>query len=354
MDGDGEHLIRVLWGGFFIGLAFGAIAQRSEFCLTGGLRECWTEGKPQRAAAFLFAIAVATVTTAVVVNRGGIDLRQSIYLQPTFSWLLIPVGGLLFGYGMILARACGSRSIVLLGDGNLRSLIVLPCLGVAAAVTLTGPLATTRLRIAEATTVSPPGNLPSLPGLLEHAGWPELPALLGPILAAVAILLYFAIIRWKLWRTPGRLLGAAAIGCLPALAWHVTGVVGADDFEPARLESLTFVAPVRDSIEYLMLSSGMTLPFGVAVVGGVLLGALVLSVLTGSFELRGFTRPSQMVKAALGGVLMGIGGALALGCSIGQGLTGIATLSLPSILAAIGIWIGARTALRGPLCCPTD
>lgn len=354
MDGDGDHLIRVLWGGFFIGLAFGALAQRSEFCLTGGLRECWTEGKPRRAAVFLFAIAVAIVSTALVASRSGVDLRQSIYLQPSFSWLLIPLGGLLFGYGMILARACGSRSLVLLGDGNLRSIVILPCLGIAAAVTLTGPLATTRLRISEATAVTPPGNLPSLPGLLEHAGLPPLPALLVPVATAVAILLYFALVRWQLWRSPAQLLAAAAIGCLPAAAWFVTGVVGADDFEPARLESLTFVAPVRDSIEYLMLSSGITLSFGVAVVGGVLLGALVLSVATGSFELRGFTRSAQMVKAAIGGILMGIGGALALGCSIGQGLTGIATLALPSILAATGIWIGALAALKGPLRCPTD
>lgn len=354
MDGDGEHLIRVLWGGFFIGLAFGAIAQRSEFCLTGGLRECWTEGRPRRAAAFLFAIAVAIVTTAVVIRRDGIDLSQSIYLQPSFSWLLIPMGGLLFGYGMMLARACGSRSLVLLGDGNLRSLVILPCLGIAAGATLAGPLAATRLRIAEATAVTPPGHQPSLPGLLEYAGLPSLPALLLPVLVAVLVLLYYALIRWQLWRSPTQIISAAAIGCLPAAAWYVTGVVGADDFEPARLESLTFVAPIRDSIEYLMLSTGVTLHFGVAVTGGVLLGSLILSVVTGSFEWRGFTRPAQMVKAAIGGMLMGIGGALALGCSIGQGLTGIATLALPSILAAIGIWIGALAAVRGALRCPTD
>jgi uncharacterized membrane protein YedE/YeeE len=354
MDGTGDHLIRVLWGGFFIGLAFGALAQRSEFCLSGGLRECWAEGRPRRAAAFVLAIAVAILSTALVVSRTGIDLGRSIYLQPTFSWLLVPAGGLLFGYGMMLARACGSRSLVLLGDGNLRSLVVLPCLGIAAAVTLTGPLASSRLRLGEMTAVTPPGSLPSLPGLLDHWGCPLLLAHWGSVGVMSVVLLHFALFRWQLWKTPGKLLGAAAIGCLPAAAWFVTGRIGADDFEPARLESLTFVAPVRDSIEYLMLSSGISLGFGVAVVAGVILGSLVLSLATRSFELRGFTRPAQMVKAALGGVLMGMGGALALGCSIGQGLTGIATLAIPSILATAGIWVGALAAVRGPLRCPID
>jgi len=354
MDGAGDHLTRVLWGGFLIGLAFGAIAQRFEFCLSGGLRECWTEGKPRRAAAFVFAIAVAILTTALVVNHTGIDLGRSIYLQPTFSWLLVPAGGLLFGYGMMLARACGSRSLVLLGDGNLRSLVVLPCLGIAAAVALTGPLAIWRLRLGEMTAVNPPGALPSLPGILDHWGWPPLLSQWGSVGVVLLVLLYLSVFRWQLWKAPGQLLGAAAIGCLPAAAWYVTGVLGADDFEPARLESLTFVAPVRDSIEYLMLSSGISLSFGVALVAGVILGSLILSLSTRSFELRGFTQPAQMVKAALGGALMGVGGALALGCSVGQGLTGIATLAIASLMATAGIWIGALAAVRGPTRCPTD
>jgi uncharacterized protein len=158
-----------------------------------------------------------------------------------------------------------------------------------------------------------------------------------------------ALVRLGLFRSPWQVAGALAVGLLVPGGWIVTGHFGADDFDPVRLESLTFVAPIGDAIQYLMLSTGTQLGFGVAVVGGVFLGSVVASLASRSFELRGFNTPGQMLRSIGGGTLMGAGGALAVGCSIGQGLTGFSTLALPSILAVAAIFAGAFIALRGPL-----
>lgn len=343
------HTAQVAWAGFVIGIVFGIFAQRIEFCLTGGLREWLGEGRPRRAAAFLFAMAVAIAGTQIAAALGWIDPGESLYLQPGFSWLLMPFGGLLFGYGMMVARGCGARALVLLGDGNLRSLVVLLCLGIAAYVTLTGLLARLRLAVLEATTVAPELASPSLASVVQEWGAsPGLAVLTSTVLVAGG-LAAFAFFRLGLAKTPRDAAGAAVIGGLVPAGWMATGRLGADDFDPVRVESLTFVAPVGDSIQYLMLSTGMQLGFGVAVVGGVLLGSLAASSLTRDFQLRGFETPGDVLRSAGGGILMGIGGALALGCSVGQGMTGVSTLALPSFLAAAGIFAGGVAALRGPL-----
>ncbi len=349
MDDSLTHVHRVLWGGFAIGLVFGAVAQRSEFCLTGGLREWWRDGQPRRAAAFLLAVAVAVAGTQLVAALGLVDLGDSIYLQRGFSWLLVPLGGMVFGYGMMLARGCGSRALVLLADGNLRSLVVLLSLGISASAALTGLLATRRLALVEATTVVPELPAPSLPGLLESWGGGALVSIGLPAAIISLALAAYALFPMGLRRYPWLVAASVLIGTLPVAGWLVTGMLGADDFDPVRLESLTFVAPIGDAIQYLMLSTGIRAQFGVTVVAGVLLGSLVTALATGSFELRGFRNPRELLHAVTGGITMGVGGALALGCSVGQGLTGLGTLALPSFLAAGGILAGAGIAARGPL-----
>ena len=347
-----SHTVVVLWVGFGLGILWGVIGQRTDFCLTGGLREWLWQQNRTRIGVFALAMVMALIGTQILVGSGRLDLRQSIYLQPTFSWLLIPLGGVIFGYGMILARGCGSRALVLLGDGNLRSLLVLPALGISAYVTLTGLLALPRLRVAEATSITPALEVPSLAALLQIVALPAQPALvLGTVLLAFPI-------AWFGWKSLPKtmrirhLLGAMAIGLLIPLAWITTGILGADDFEPVAVESLTFVAPIGDTIQYLMLSTGTSLRFGVAVVAGVLMGSLVTSLIAGDFTLRGCRNPAEILHAVGGGILMGIGGALALGCSVGQGLSGFSTLSLPSLLAFAGILYGARLALRSPWSVP--
>jgi len=328
-----SHIELVLWAGLAIGLIFGACGQATGFCLQRGLKEHWSRSGGGKLQAFALALAVALLGTQALDALGLVDLRKSLYLMPSYSWLLLPAGGLMFGYGMGLANGCGARALVLLGCGNLRSLVVLLCLGIAAYMTLTGVLGPLRIALAESTSVSPAM-------LTVPHGWPRL---LVALIAAAA-LLAFALRAQSPERRATELAGGAIVGLLVVAGWLATGWLGNDDFDPQPVVSLTFVAPIGDVIQYAMLATGMSLRFGIAVVAGVIAGALLSALLRRQYRLEGFETPRQMLRYIAGGSLMGAGGALALGCSIGQGLTGVSTLSFSSMISAVAILIGARLA----------
>ncbi|MCK9509678.1 MAG: YeeE/YedE family protein [Pigmentiphaga sp.] len=327
----------VLWGGLAIGLLFGAVGQASGFCLHRGLHDAWTKQGLAKLRSVALALAVAILGTQAAVAWGMLDLSSAIYTTPTFSWLLVPLGGVLFGLGMTLANGCGARALVLLGEGNLRSLVVLLCLGLAGYATLTGVLAPLRQLVAELTSWSP--GVWGLPVTTAY----QIVAGLG-----VLALLVFVFWRGGVWRHPKDAVAGVLIGALVVAGWIVTGVLAADDFDPAPLASLTFVAPIGESLQYLMIATGMSLGFGGAVVFGTLAGSLATALLRREFTWRSFDSPRHMLRSIFGGVAMGVGGALALGCSIGQGLTGMSTLALCSVLATAGIVLGARLGLLLP------
>ncbi len=335
-----SHTELVVWAGLAIGLVFGAVGQLSGFCLLRGVVNATTQGDSRKLRAFAVAMGVAVLGSQGLVATGLISLDASLYAVDRFSWLAVPLGGLLFGYGMALANGCGARALVLLASGNLRSFVVLVCLGLAAFMMLSGVLAPLRLWLEGATTLRLPAA--TLPNLIGLPGW--LPALLvGGSLCA------WAFTSPAFRHTPREWASGLAIGALVPASWYTTGVLGFDDFEPVRLASLTFVAPIGESLQYLMLSTGTRLGFGVSVVGGVVLGALATALLRRDFRLHSFDSPAHMLRSMTGGALMGIGGVMSLGCSIGQGLSGFSTLSLASFLAVAGIVLGARLGIRGPL-----
>ncbi len=324
----------VLWGGAVIGLIFGGAAQVSGFCLHRGLIQHWRRDDGQKLRSFALALLVALIGTQGLAASGGVDLSQSIYRMASYSWLLVPLGGVLFGYGMVLANGCGARSLVLLGQGNLRALLTLLALGIAAYATLLGVLAPLRLAAAEITAFRP--------GVWGGPfTWPYWLA----SLAFAATLAIFALWRGRLMACPRDFWAGLIIGLTIVAGWWVTGHLGADDFDPLPLASLTFVAPIGETIQYLMIATGASASFGVTVVAGVFLGSLLTALVRRDFRWQAFDGPGSMGRSLGGGGLMGVGGALALGCSIGQGLTGLSTLSLSSVLAAVGIVVGSRLAL---------
>lgn len=337
----------VLISGFLIGVAFGAVGLLSGFCLTSGLRNWWTKGDGMLIRSFALALAVAIVGTQALAIAGIVDLGQSIYLQSSFSAPLLLIGGLLFGYGMVAANACVSRAWVLLGRGNLRSLVVVAIVAVTAEMTLKGLIAPARLSFlhwSQSTIATV-----SLPALLSASGFGAASARLLAAAAVGAALLAFALANSQFRRAPAQIAAGVAIGLLVPAGWLATGWLGADPFDPAPVTSLTFVAPSADSLQYVMFSTGTALSFGVVTVAGVLVGSFVTAVLTGRFQLEGFASPRHMLRSIGGAALMGAGGAMAYGCTIGQGLTGLSTLGLPSAIAATGILLGAAAALRSPV-----
>lgn len=343
-----SHSDLVLLGAAVIGLIMGAVGQISGFCLMRGLHNAWTQRDSRKLRAFSLAMALALLVSQLLVVTTDLSLNNALYLQTSVSWFLLPIGAIIFGYGMVLANGCGARALVLLGQGNLRSFVVLLCVGLAAFMTLSGVLAPIRLWLEPLTTVRLPAS--HLPGLLSLTGLDSSLALCICTILLAGSLAFWALKNKSFIASRADLISGVVVGLLVAAGWWVTGVLGNDFFTPTRLASLTFVAPIGESIQYLMISTGMAPTFGIAVVGGILFGSFITAVLRGSFQWEGFNSVQHMQKSALGGMLMGIGGALALGCSIGQGLTGFSTLSLTSLIAIAGIvfgaWLGIKSFLK--------
>jgi uncharacterized protein len=337
----------VVVAGLLIGLVYGAVGLLSGFCLMSSLRGWWAAGDSRLVRSFALALGVAVAATQWLAASGSVDLGKSIYLQPTFSAPLMFLGGLLFGYGMVLSNGCGSRALVLLGRGNLRSFVVVIVLGIVAQMTLKGLIAPLRIALLQASETT--ATVTSLPALLATLGIGE--ALARTLAASLmsGALIIFAFAHAPFQRAWGQIAAGLIVGLLIAAGWFATGYLGADDFNPAPVTSLTFVAPIADTLQYVMLSTGLTLNFGIATVAGVFAGSLITALLTHRFRWEGYTSPRHMLRSASGAALMGAGGAMALGCSIGQGLTGLSTLALGSFVAAAGILAGSALGLRGAL-----
>ena len=350
---------QVLWAAFGLSVAFGAIAQRSHFCTMGAVADVVNMDDWTRARMWALAVAVAVLGFNAMVWLGWIEARDTIYAGPRLLWLSALVGGLLFGFGMVLASGCGSKSLVRLGAGNLKSLVVLIVLGVAAFATLRGVTGVLRVATLDRVGVDLPSgqDLPTLIGAATGVATPTLAL-------ALALLVALPILAWVLSRPEGRSgevwLGGLGIGIVIAAVWWVSGRLGhlAEDpntLEEAflgtnsrRMESLSMVAPVAYTLDWLMFFSDKSkaLTLGIVSVVGVVVGSTAAALLGRSFRWEGFGNTEDVANHLVGGLLMGVGGVTALGCTIGQGLSGVSTLSLGSFIALAGIVAGAVLALR--------
>ncbi|MCC8951597.1 YeeE/YedE family protein [Bradyrhizobium sp. Arg62] len=330
-----------------IGLIYGSVGLLSGFCMMSGLRGWWAEGDGRLARTYALAIGVAIAASQLLAAAGLVDLGKSIYLQPSFSAPVMFLGGLLFGYGMVLSNGCGSRALVLLGRGNLRSFVVVIVLGIFAEMTLKGLIAPARIAMVQASQATVSAN--SVPALLADIGLGAVPARMVAASVLAAVLIIFAFAHAPFRKSPGQIAAGLIVGLLVAGGWYATGYLGADDFNPVPVTSLTFIAPIADALQYVMLSTGSTLNFGIVTVFGVFAGSLITAIATGRFQLEGYRSPQHMLRSASGAALMGAGGVMAFGCSVGQGLTGLSTLSLSSLIAIAGIMLGTGAGLRGSL-----
>ncbi len=324
--------------GLALGGVFGAAARSGRFCLLRGMRGVMGGGDSSAIRAFALAMAVAILVTQALDLFGGTDLSVSLPMRERFSWSGMLLGGTIFGVGMVLANACGARALVLAAGGNLRSVLVLLCLGLGAQASLTGVLAPLRVSLQSGGLVEPMAR--SLPQL-----FPSLDPQLATALTAGPLVLVLAVLSLPLLRTQRlQAISAAIIGLAVAGGWWISFATD-DPFDPKVLTSISFVGPMGDGMLWLMLSTGRALSFGVAIVAGTLLGALATALLARDFRVESFGATGQILRAMAGGILMGFGGVLALGCSIGQGLGGVSTLSLASLVAFSGILAGIAGGL---------
>jgi uncharacterized membrane protein YedE/YeeE len=350
---------QVLWAAFALGLVFGAVAQRAHFCTMGAIADIVTMGDWTRMRMWALAVAVATLGFSTMAALGWVNATDSVYARPQLIWLSNAVGGALFGFGMVLASGCGSKTLVRIGGGSLKALVVFCVLGLASYATLRGVTAVWRVETLDRVTLEFPGGQ-DLPTLLQHASGLARPwavALLGGGFG-------LALTAWVLWRPEGRstetLLGGLGIGAVIVGAWWVSGVFGHLAEHPQTLEetflatntrsmeSFTFVAPIAYTLDWLILYSDANkrLSFGIASVAGVIAGSAIMALATRRFRWEGFAGTEDTAKHVVGATLMGIGGVTAFGCTVGQGLSGLSTLSLGSFIAVAGIIGGAVVGLH--------
>jgi hypothetical protein len=349
----------VAWGAFALAFVFGFVGNRTNFCTMGAVSDIVNMGDWNRMRMWLLAIAVAILGSSALELAGIVRLSNSIYPGPTFTWLSYIVGGALFGVGMTLGSGCGSKTLIRVGGGNLKSLVVLVFMSIAAYMTLRGLFGTVRVGLLEPASVQLAGgqDLPSL-----FARWLGAERRAMEIALALVVgggLALFALARRE-FRQFDYLLGGIVVGLVIVGGWYVSGRLGYVQEHPetlqeawvatntGRMESLSFVAPQAFLLELLMLwtDKSKIVTFGIASALGVIAGSLAYALVSKSFRLESFRDANDMLRHIVGGILMGFGGIVALGCTIGQGITGFSTLALGSILTFAAIVAGAAATMK--------
>lgn len=339
----------LLLGGLAIGALYGIVARLTGFCTLGGLSD-WVNIKDSRRLRAWGLAAGIAILGATILEFGGVtDLSLSIYLAPRLDWAGALLGGTLFGIGMALASGCPSRNLVRAGGGDLRALLTLLVLALFAEMTLGGVFAPARVALAEATMLPSGAAGQSLADLLSAKSALGAPiARLAAGLGIGLLLVTLSLLSKPFLSSPRHLLSGLGVGAAVVVAWAITGLAYDEmALVPQRPQSLSFVSPTADAFEWLGRSTAKGLPgFAAALVFGVLAGSALASIATRGFRIMTFADAGDTVRHLLGAALMGTGGIMGLGCSIGQGITGISTLALGSLLATAGIILGALLGLR--------
>ena len=335
--------------GLAIGIALGITVAWGRFCTMGAVADIVISGNFGRMRSWMLAICIAIIGVQLAGGLGLIELQESAYLRPQMHLAASIVGGLIFGFGMVIACGCGTRSLAMIGTGDLRALISVMVLGIVAYMTIRGIFAAPRSWFYEITFIDTSAVIPS-PSINALFGVTtstdsSTTRLLGALVVLLPLLIFVFSDR-EFLRTRRRVNSGVSVGLLVLAGWLSTGWWVNDDFDEIPTLSLTFVQPVGDGLQYLMFWTGTTITFGVAVVGGVVIGGLITALYRREFHLRGFEDAQEMGRYMGGGALMGIGGSLAGGCSFGQGITGVSTLAIPSIVALISIIFGAVVGVR--------
>lgn len=328
--------------GLGLGFAFGFVARRGRFCTLGAIEDSVYANDTRRLRTWLLAIGVAIIGVHALEVFGELDLTKSIYTGSRLELGGLVIGGLIFGFGMALNGTCGMGTLRQIGGGDLRAVITFLVMGVTAMMTMRGLTGVVRVAVTDPLAVnlgaSGTQRLPELAGLSGHA------ATIAAVVIGLAIAA-FAFTHRGFRATPRFAITGALIGLIVVLGWWATGVVGYDSFDSRRIESFTFVGPLGETVLYFMLSTALQIDFPIGAVIGFIVGAFAAAITDGSFRWQIPANAAELKRRLLGAFMMGFGGITALGCTIGQGVTGVSTLSVGSVIALISIVLGGRIGL---------
>lgn len=326
-----------LFGGILLGLA----ARIGRFCTLGAIEDLYYGENTLRLHMWGIAIGVSIVGTFALSWFGWLELQQTLYLSRSWNALESIVGGLIFGYGMALAGNCGYGALARAGGGDLRSLLIVLIMGISAYVTLGGPLSGIRIWLFGGH--EPSSNSPAFAHALSKVAGAsiELTGItMGCIILAVTLL------NRDLRHSASYVFWGAVVGLAIVTGWAGTQWVASNGFDAVPVVSHTFSAPLGETILYVMTSSGNSISFGTGSVAGVLIGSFVGSLYKGHFRWEACDDPRELRRQILGAVLMGIGAVLAVGCSVGQGLSAFSILAFSAPVTLLCIMVGAAIGLR--------
>ena len=353
----------VAGSGFAIAFVFGFVAAKANFCTMGAISDVVNMGHWGRVRMWLLAVAVAIAGASALSYAGVVDLSASVAQRPLLPWLSLVVGGLAFGAGMTLAGGCANRNLIRAGGGSVRSVVVLTFAAIAAYMTLKGLFGRWRADFLDPVNVNL-GALgwadQSLATALSRLAGIEHRAALAGVAGVVAAALVFFVFKDRRFRANRVQVGAGVIlGALIVAGWFVSGHLGHGEnpetletvyfaTNTRTIESLSFIAPLAFSLELLMLwtDASLHVTFGIASVAGVVAGSAAHALASKTFRWEGFASVQDLRGQLAGAVLMGFGGVTALGCTIGQGLSGLSTLAIGSFIATGAIVAGSVATLK--------
>lgn len=363
--------VQILIWGFAIAVVLGAVATKTNFCTMGAVSDVVNMGDTGRMRAWLFALAIAILGVIGLQYLGLVDMGLTAsndtanppYLTSNFAWPRYILGGLIFGVGMTLGSGCGNKTLIRLGGGNLKSLFVLAAIGVSAyAMIFTNFSYVAFLQWMEPAFINlgdmglSDQGVHSVIGAITGNDSESLRYIVGLVIAG--LLVVWAFLSTDFSKSFDNILAGLVIGLCVAAAWYVTaGEMGQllieekefmdDPPFAAGAQAFTFVQPAGHLIHWANGGFAMNLfSFALAAGSGVLVGAFVYSILFKKFRIEWFSGWKDFFNHIIGGLLMGTGGVLSMGCTIGQGVTGASTLAIGSFVTLIAIILGSALTMK--------
>lgn len=343
MDGIDARLALPFLG-LAAGIVLGYVARANRFCTMAALEQYWYAGNSTGLRTWVLAGSVAMLSTQALIHADIIDISDSFYLSDRFVWSGAILGGLMFGFGMALVGMCGFSAVVRLGGGNLRALVVLLVLGLAALSTQRGLLGQLRILIVDdvALDLSAAGDQ-SLGSLASFVAGRDISMPLTLALGACALAWVFSSRAYL--ANARQIATGAVVGLVIAFGWLSTTWAARNSFDIVQLEAGSFVVPVGDAIMQFATYTATIPDYGVGLVTGTLLGGALCAWRNAQVRWEACDDGRELGRHLLGAAMMGIGGVMAMGCTIGQGLSGISTMALTAPFTIASIVLGARMGL---------
>lgn len=337
--------------GLLGGVVLGYVARRSAFCTLGAIEEAYYGTERSRLRSWVLAVGVAVAGTQALDLFGVINLKESFYLEPTIRVVGSVLGGMMFGLGMALVGTCAFGMLVRAGSGDMRSLVSILLLAIVGYATANGVFAYIGLYLILPSDIALHGAATPAISDLWFGGGRTAQVAVATVLVAGSI--GWALSSRRFLANRSAVLTGFVVGGVIVYGWWVTGTFGQSGFDQVQFESYRFARPIGNTLVYLMTFSGAAITFPIGGVVGVMLGAFVASKQSGSFKIEAFDDTHEMRRHFGGAALMGMGSIFSLGCTIGQGMSGVSTLSVNAFMTilaiAVSAWLGIRYLIEGEI-----